>query len=62
MRLTNEQIIEFQGIYFETFGKQISKKDALEQGLALLKLVKTITKPQKDNEKENNNESTKLET
>lgn len=58
MRLTNEQITKYQSIFMETFGEPISGEDALVQGLALLRLVKNIAQPVRD-EKENNNESTK---
>lgn len=60
MRLTDAQITKYQKIYKDTFGKTISKDKALEQGLALLRLVKTITQPPKNNEMEKNNEPTKL--
>lgn len=52
MRLTDAQITKYQQIYKDTYGKPISKDKALEQGLALLILVKNITKfPKSINEK-----------
>jgi len=42
--LTNEQISEYQRIYKKTFGKSISKKDALEQGTKLIRLVTVVYK------------------
>lgn len=56
MRLTDQQIATYQAIYKETYGTTISKDIALEEGLALLRLVKIITQPTNNNEKENNNE------
>ncbi len=45
MRLTNEQVASYQKIYLETFGKPISKDEALVQALALVRLVKVMTGP-----------------
>ena len=42
--LTDEQITEYQKIYKKTFGKSISKKDALEQGIKLINLVSIVYK------------------
>lgn len=58
MRLTDKQLTKYQKIYKDTFGRPISKDKALEQGLALIRLVKTITQP-KINETEKNNEPTR---
>ena len=44
MRLTDMQIAKYQKIYFDTFGEAISKEDALAQGMALLRLVKVLSK------------------
>jgi len=49
MRLTNKQIANYQNIYLRTFGKQVSKEDALIQGMALLRLVKALSSPTNDN-------------
>ena len=51
MRLTDEQIVKYQNIYFETFGKLISKEDALIQGMALLRLIKVLSGYTNDNKK-----------
>ncbi len=57
MRLTEKQISKYQAIYLETYGAPISKDEALEQGLALLRLVKNISGFQTtNNEKEYHNE------
>lgn len=44
MRLTDEQVASYQRIYLETFGKPISKADALVQALALVRLVAVLSK------------------
>lgn len=43
--LTNEQIIKFQMLYKNRFGKEIGQKEALERGIKLLRLVELIYKP-----------------
>jgi hypothetical protein len=43
MRLTNEQVASYQKIYLETFGRPISKDEALVQALALVRLVRVMT-------------------
>ena len=46
MRLTDRQIAKYQDIYLETFGEAVSKEVALVQGLALVRLVKCLSKPE----------------
>ena len=48
--LTDKQIKKFQEIYRNKFGKEISKKDAFEQGIKLVNIMKIILE-----EKESNN-------
>lgn len=43
--LSDKQISEFQEIYKEHFGTEISKEDARENGIKLLRLVELIYKP-----------------
>lgn len=43
IRLTDAEIGEYQELYLQTFGTSISKDEALVQGLALVRLVKTIS-------------------
>ena len=43
--LSDEKIKEFQEIYKKTFGKEISKKEALEKGTQLISLIKAVYKP-----------------
>ena len=44
MHLSNEHILEFQVLYKEQFGKDISKEEAHEKGIRLLRLVQLIYK------------------
>lgn len=41
--LSNEQITEFQSLYLEQFGVQLSEEEAVQRGLALVGLVKAVT-------------------
>lgn len=43
--LTNEQVDNFQDIYRKRFGKEISRSDALEKGIKLVRLMEIIYKP-----------------
>ncbi len=45
MHLSDEHISQFQSLYKEHFGEEISKEDAYEQGVQLLRLVQLIYKP-----------------
>jgi hypothetical protein len=53
MRLSAQQLTDFRRIYSEVFGREISEQDALEQGLALITMVRTIAK--NENELKNGN-------
>lgn len=44
MHLSVQQLADFRRIYLEIFGCEISEQDALEQGLALITLVRTVAK------------------
>lgn len=50
MQLTKENLDEYKRIYKEKYWKDISDKEALEQGIALLNLMKIVLK---DNGKNN---------
>lgn len=41
-QLTEEQIREFQRIYFERFGEEISREDAIDEGLSLIRLIAVV--------------------
>lgn len=43
--LTNKQVDKFQDIYRKRFGKEISRANALEKGIKLVRLMKIIYKP-----------------
>jgi len=43
--LTDEQISKFQDIYRKRFGKGISRADALEKGIKLVRLMDIVYKP-----------------
>lgn len=53
MRLSTQQLLDFRRIYSEVFGCEISEQDAIEQGLALVTLVRAIAK--NENELKNGN-------
>ena len=40
--LTEEQIKEYQRIYKEKFGEDISREDAIKEGLSLIRLVAIV--------------------
>lgn len=43
--LTDEQVMKFQTIYKNRFGKEISREDALSGGIKLVRLMKLIYTP-----------------
>jgi len=45
MRLTNEDIREFQRLYKERYKKEISREDAYEQGMKLVRMLRVIGRP-----------------
>ena len=44
--LSEKQIKEYQKIYKEQFGKEISKEEALRQGIKLVNLMKVLLENQ----------------
>jgi len=40
--LSNKQIEEFQKIYRKVYGEDISKKEAIKQGLSLIRLLAMV--------------------
>ncbi len=44
MQLTDEHIEEFQMLYRKHFGKDISKDEALEKGLRLIRLIEILSR------------------
>jgi len=57
--LTEKQVLKFQRIYKERFGKQISKKEAYEQGIKLVSLLQIIIS---DLPNENSKENKRIKT
>lgn len=47
--LTKEQIEKYKAIYEKEFGEEISDEKAIEQGEALVQLMKAVYKPIKRN-------------
>ena len=45
MQLTDKDLQEYKRIYFEQYWEEISDKEALEQWLALVNLMKNIAFP-----------------
>lgn len=48
--LSSGDIKKFQALYKEHYGREISKEDALDQGLKLLTLMRCIYKPMTEEE------------
>jgi hypothetical protein len=51
MKLTGEQIKKFQEIYKKNFGKDVTRKDALELGIKLVRLLRIISENYEINKK-----------
>ena len=47
MAIDNDQVAKFQELYKNRFGKDISREDALEQGIKLIRLIEITYKPMK---------------
>ena len=50
MRLTDEQISEFQRLYKNRFGEDVSREEAIAQGLDLISLMRAVYRPIKKSE------------
>ena len=48
--LSDEQIRKFQTLYRNRFGKEISRDEAYEKGVKLLRLVELVYKPMTETE------------
>ncbi len=59
MVLSDEKIKEFQELYKEHFGVEISKADAYENGTKLLRLISLIYRPIEQDEDELNEINTR---
>lgn len=49
MVLSDENIMKFQALYKREFGMEISKEDAYEQGIKLVRLMSIVYKPMTEN-------------
>ena len=45
MYLTDKQITKFQDIYRQTFGKEISREEAISEGIKFVRLMEITYKP-----------------
>lgn len=52
MVLTDEEIVKFQALYKSEFGMEISREDAYEKGIKLLRLMTVVYKPMTEKEYE----------
>lgn len=50
MVLSDKKITDFQAIYKARFGKEISREEATEKGIKLLRLIEIIYKPMTEKE------------
>ena len=50
MVLSDKKITDFQAIYKARFGKEISREEAIEKGIKLLRLIEIIYKPMTEKE------------
>jgi len=48
--LSKEQVIKFQTLYKKRFGKEISREEAFEKGVKLIRLVELTYKPMTEDE------------
>ena len=44
MNLTDEHIAEFQALWRKNFGTELTKEQALEKGLRLIRLVEVVSR------------------
>lgn len=50
MQLSDEDIAKFQDLYRSKFGKEITKEDAYEQGIKLVRLMSIVYQPMTEKE------------
>lgn len=48
--LSHEQITNFQALYRKRFGREITREEAYEKGVKLMRLVEIIYKPMTEDE------------
>jgi hypothetical protein len=52
MVLSDEDVTKFQSLYKSEFGMEISREDAYEKGIKLLRLMSAVYKPMTEKEYE----------
>ena len=55
MNLTDDNISEFQMLYKKHFGNEITKEQALEKGLRLIRLVEAVSRAVADEQQDAQN-------
>ena len=55
MNLTDDNISEFQMLYKKHFGTEITKEQALEKGLRLIRLVEAVSRAVADEQRDAQN-------
>lgn len=61
MQLTSQQIDDYQELHKTVFGKSISRQEALEQGLALVRLVMESCRTNNENRDYNEQQSSEMD-
>ena len=55
MNLTDDNLLEFQMLYKKHFGTEITKEQALEKGLRLIRLVEAVSRVVADEQRDAQN-------
>jgi len=55
MNLTDDNLLEFQMLYKKHFGTEITKEQALEKGLRLIRLVEAVSRAVADEQQDAQN-------
>ena len=55
MNLTDDNLLEFQVLYKKHFGTEITKEQALEKGLRLVRLVEAVSRAVADEQQDTQN-------
>ena len=55
MNLTDDNLLEFQMLYKKHFGIEITKEQALEKGLRLIRLVEAVSRVVADEQRDAQN-------
>ena len=55
MNLTDDNLLEFQMLYKKHFGTEITKEQALEKGLRLIRLIEAVSRAVADEQQDAQN-------